>query len=148
MNKKILPAFLIMERLLSFILRKGILHQNYMKQFILTVITCFTVLLVQAQGTPAQQTDKNPLGLVQEEDVAIYPNPSNGVFTISVSNLHATQVELTILNVIGNEIYRETLSNHEPKLSKTINLDRHAKGLYYVKLEADNYSAVRRVVIK
>lgn len=119
-----------------------------MKQFILTVLTCFTVLLVQAQGGATQQTDKNPLGLVQEEDVAIYPNPSNGVFTISVSNLHATQVELTILNVIGNEIYRETLSNHESKLSKTINLDRHAKGLYYVKLEADNYSAVRRVVIK
>ena len=148
MNKKILPAFLIMERLLSFTLRKDILHQNYMKQFILTVITCFTVLLVQAQGGATQQTDKNPLGLVQEEDVAIYPNPSNGVFTISVSNLHATQVELTILNVIGNEIYRETLRIHELKLSKTINLDRHAKGLYYVKLEADNYSAVRRVVIK
>lgn len=97
----------------------------------------------------AQQTEQgNPLGLVQEEDVAIYPNPSNGVFTISVSNLEAQQVELRILNVIGNEIYRETLTRSEPKLTRTINLDRYAKGLYYVKLEADNYSAVRRVVIK
>ncbi|WP_276498695.1 T9SS type A sorting domain-containing protein [Pontibacter litorisediminis] len=126
-----------------------------MKQIILSVFTCLTVLVVQAQAKPPvqvqatqQQTDKNPLGLQQEEDVAIYPNPSNGVFTVSVSNLEAQQVELTILNVIGNEIYRETLKNNEPKLSKTINLDRHAKGLYYIKLEADNYSAVRRVVIK
>jgi len=100
------------------------------------------------QVQPTQQTEKNPLGLVQEEDVAIYPNPSNGVFTISVSNLAAQQVQLTILNVIGNEIYRETLKAGEPRLTKTINLDQHAKGLYYVKLEADNYSAVRRVVIK
>ncbi|MCX2741250.1 T9SS type A sorting domain-containing protein [Pontibacter anaerobius] len=126
-----------------------------MKKIILSLFTCFTVLFVQAQAKPPvqvqatqQQTDKNPLGLVQDEDVAIYPNPSNGVFTISVSNLDAQQVELTILNVIGNEIYRETLKRDDAKLSKTINLDRHAKGLYYVKLEADNYSAVRRVVIK
>ncbi|WP_266203330.1 T9SS type A sorting domain-containing protein [Pontibacter kalidii] len=128
-----------------------------MKQIILSLFTCFTVLFVQAQAkAPVQvqetrqqaQADKNPLGLQQDEDVAIYPNPSNGVFTISVSNLEAQEVELTILNVIGNEIYRETIKRTEPKISKTINLDRHAKGLYYVKLEADNYSAVRRVVIK
>ena len=127
-----------------------------MKQIILSLFTCFTVLFVQAQAKPpvqvqeAQQAhaDKNPLGLQQDEDVAIYPNPSNGVFTISVSNLEAQEVELTILNVIGNEIYRETIKRTEPTISKTINLDRHAKGLYYVKLEADNYSAVRRVVIK
>ncbi|WP_299759088.1 T9SS type A sorting domain-containing protein [uncultured Pontibacter sp.] len=126
-----------------------------MKQIILSLFTCFAVLFVQAQTKPPvqvqatqQQTDKNPLGLVQDEDVAIYPNPSNGVFTISVSNLEAQQLELTILNVIGNEIFRETLRREESKLTRTINLDRHAKGLYYVKLEADNYSAVRRVVIK
>lgn len=126
-----------------------------MKHFVLSVFTCFTVLFVQAQvkapvPAPAvQQTDQgNPLGLVQEEDIAIYPNPSNGVFTISVSNLEANKIELRILNVIGNEIHRETLTRTEPKLTRTINLDRYAKGLYYVKLEADNYSAVRRVVIK
>ncbi|ARS36759.1 T9SS type A sorting domain-containing protein [Pontibacter actiniarum] len=126
-----------------------------MKQFILSVFTCLSVLLVQAQAKPpvqvqaGQQTgQENPLGLEQNEDIAIYPNPSNGVFTISVSNLESQKVELRILNVIGNEIYHETLTRTEPKLTRTINLDRYAKGLYYVKLEADNYSAVRRVVVK
>lgn len=128
---------------------------TYMKQFILSAFTCLAVLVVQAQAKPpvqvqaTQQTEQsNPLGLQQEEDVAIYPNPSNGVFTISVSNLETRKVELRILNVIGNEIYRETLTRTEPSLTKTINLDRYAKGLYYIKLEADSYSAVRRVVIK
>ncbi|MFD1184581.1 T9SS type A sorting domain-containing protein [Pontibacter rugosus] len=126
-----------------------------MKQIILSVFTCFSVLLVQAQAKApaqvqvAQQTEQeNPLGLKQEEDVAIYPNPSNGVFTISIANLQAQKVELRILNVIGNEIHRETLTRTQPVLTRTINLDRYAKGLYYVKLEADDYSAVRRVVVK
>lgn len=126
-----------------------------MKQFILSLFTCLSVVMAQAQArTPVQVQEnqqaqqENPLGLEQEEDISIYPNPSNGVFTISVANLDTRKVELRILNVIGNEIYRETLILNEPKLSKTINLDRYAKGLYYVKLEADNYSAVRRVVVR
>lgn len=83
-----------------------------------------------------------------DESVAIYPNPSNGVFTISVSNLNTHRVDLRIINVIGNEILRETLTSTDAQFSKTIDLNRYAKGLYYVKLEADGYSTVRRVVIK
>lgn len=126
-----------------------------MKKIILAVFLCVSVLMAQAQiKAPAQvqaaqeTNQQNPLGLEQEEDVAIYPNPSNGVFTISISNLKAQKLELSIINVIGNEIHRETLTRSEPTLTRTINLDRYAKGLYYVKLEADNYSAVRRVVVK
>jgi hypothetical protein len=124
-----------------------------MKKYILTLITCLTVLFAQAQTkTPVvgsvQQPDK-AFSVDQEvEELAIYPNPSNGVFTISIANLPAKKAELRIINVIGNEIYRETLTRGEGQFSKTIDFTGKAKGLYYVKLETDNYSSVRRVVIK
>jgi len=103
---------------------------------------------VQVQVT--QQAEKeNPLNLQSaDENISIYPNPSNGVFTISVTNLEAHRVDLRIMNVIGNEILHETLTRTDGQLSKTIDLNRYAKGLYYVKLEADGYSTVRRVVVK
>ncbi|PVY44118.1 T9SS type A sorting domain-containing protein [Pontibacter virosus] len=109
------------------------------------------VLLAQAQvREPAQgQTDtKNKSLEQQEKEVAIYPNPNNGVFTISFAQLNTQQVELRILNVIGNEVYQEVISRPDIHTTKTVDLTRLAKGLYYVKIEADGYSSVRRVVVK
>ncbi|MDX5481528.1 MAG: T9SS type A sorting domain-containing protein, partial [Hymenobacteraceae bacterium] len=119
-----------------------------MKKFILTLFTCFTVLFVQAQVRPpvvgqATQTDKVQTEALDAGDIAIYPNPSNGVFTISLSGPDINNAEIRIINVIGNEILHETLTRSDGQFSKTVNLTGFAKGLYYVKLEADNYSAVR-----
>ena len=127
-----------------------------MKQLILSLFTCMTVLLVQAQDRlpaqvqAAQQAEKqNPLNLASgDENVAIYPNPSTGVFTVSLKDLDARKVELRIMNVIGNEIFHETLTSSDAQFQKTVDLNRFAKGLYYVKIEADGYSTVRRVVVK
>lgn len=124
-----------------------------MKKLILTLLACTTVLLSQAQARPpvavqAEQVEKVQVQEQGDEEIAIYPNPSNGVFTISASNLPAKKAELRIINVIGNEIYHETLTRTEGQFSKTIDLSGKAKGLYYIKLETDGYSSVRRVVIK
>lgn len=127
-----------------------------MKHLILSLFTFMSVLMVQAQIRPpvqvqaAQQTEKeNPLNLQSgDEKVAIYPNPSTGIFTISLTNLDTRKVELRIMNVIGNEIFHETLTSSDAQFQKTVDLNRYAKGLYYVKLEADGYSTVRRVVVK
>ncbi|MBF9251702.1 T9SS type A sorting domain-containing protein [Pontibacter sp. 172403-2] len=126
-----------------------------MKQFILSVCMCMAVLTATAQARPpvvgqVTQADKEkPLSVEQvDQDISIYPNPSEGIFTISVSNLSAHTADLRILNVIGNEILHEKLTRGEGQFAKTIDLSNLAKGLYYVKLETDNFSAVRRVIIK
>jgi hypothetical protein len=121
------------------------------------MIICLSVLVVQAQaqGPVAGQEEqaekaKPQTGSQNEQEILIYPNPSNGVFTISLSKLEAKTADLRILNVIGNEIYHETLTNTSAHFSTTVDLNKLAvaKGLYYVKLETDNFSAVKRVVIK
>ncbi|MCP2042688.1 T9SS type A sorting domain-containing protein [Pontibacter sp. HSC-36F09] len=122
-----------------------------MKQIILTFFFFMTVLLADAQvrdPVPVQADTKSKSLEQQEKEVAIYPNPNNGVFTISFAQLNTQQVELRILNVIGNEVYHEVISRPDIHATKTVDLTRLAKGLYYVKIEADGYSSVRRVVVK
>ncbi|MFT2007144.1 T9SS type A sorting domain-containing protein [Pontibacter sp. 13R65] len=127
-----------------------------MKQIILSVLLNLVVLITYAQARssasgPVVQSDKEQ-ALEQEKpdeyEISIYPNPNSGVFTVSLPEAEAPQAELRIMNVIGNEIHREVLTRSNAQFSTTINLSKYAKGLYYVKLETDNFSAIRRVVIK
>lgn len=139
-----------MEQLLYIPTRNKTLIFN-MKQIILTFFFCAATLLAQGQvrESAAPQAGSKTAALEQQEkEVAIYPNPNNGVFTISFANLEASQVDLRIINVIGNEIHHEVLTRSDIQATKTIDLTRFAKGLYYVKIETDGYSSVRRVVVK
>jgi hypothetical protein len=124
-----------------------------MKQLILTLFTCFAITLAQAQvreATSGQTESRVKAQAVEQQDreVSIYPNPNNGIFTVSFDNLDAQQVDLRVINVIGNEIYHEVIPRSEVQVTKTIDLNRFAKGLYYVKIETEKYSSVRRVVVK
>ncbi|MCC9166474.1 T9SS type A sorting domain-containing protein [Pontibacter harenae] len=126
-----------------------------MKQFILTLFTCLTFVFVWAQERQppvvqtAQAEKEKVLKVEQEGDsISIYPNPNNGIFTVSFTNDEARKAELRIMNVIGNEIFYEVLNKQGAAFTTTVNLNAFAKGLYYVKLETDNYSTVRRVVVK
>jgi hypothetical protein len=111
-----------------------------MKQIILTLFICFAISQAQAQvrDTVSGQADSKAKALELDKEVAIYPNPNNGVFTISLASLDAPQVDLRIINVIGNEIHHEVISHAELQTAKTIDLTKFAKGLYYVKIETDN----------
>ncbi|WP_073111818.1 T9SS type A sorting domain-containing protein [Hymenobacter daecheongensis] len=80
-----------------------------------------------------------------EKAFLVYPNPSNGIVHITLNGFEGRRMELRILNVIGTVIYRETLM--ELNGPKTLDLTKFASGLYYVKLEGENVSAMRKLVI-
>jgi hypothetical protein len=80
-----------------------------------------------------------------EKSFLVYPNPSNGIVHIAINGFEGRKMELRILNVIGTVIYRETIT--ELNGPKTLDLSKFASGLYYVKLEAENASEMRKLVI-
>lgn len=82
-----------------------------------------------------------------EKSLQVYPNPSNGVFHLTLSGFKGKRTELRIMNVIGNLVHREILTDLEASHTKTINLSKYANGLYYVKLQADDFSEIRKVII-
>ncbi|WP_345073811.1 T9SS type A sorting domain-containing protein [Hymenobacter fastidiosus] len=84
--------------------------------------------------------------VADEKSFLVYPNPSNGIVHIAINGFEGRKMELRILNVIGTVIYRETIT--ELNGPKTLDLSKFATGLYYVKLEADNASEMRKLVIR
>ena len=71
----------------------------------------------------------------------IYPNPSNGKFTISYStNINSIEV----INTIGETIYH-SVSNLQNKVE--IDLSRFAKGIYFVKLDNGEQIMTEKIIL-
>jgi len=86
--------------------------------------------------------------VLDERTLVVYPNPSTGIVHLTISGLEGRKVEVTVLNVIGTIMYRETMTELNDRFTKTLDLSRFANGLYYVKLEADNASQLCKLVIR
>ena len=87
-------------------------------------------------------------GVLANEDfrlntIAIYPNPSNGIFNINLGEINPTLIE--VYDVSGKII----LSKKDIKSSNfetSIDLTSAAQGIYFVKIEADNQQIVKRII--
>jgi hypothetical protein len=65
----------------------------------------------------------------------IYPNPSNGLFNLQISDVLAGICTIEIYTLQGELVYNEkTLSSQN-----TIDLSNNAKGLYFYKVKNNNY---------
>ena len=85
---------------------------------------------------------------LDERTLVVYPNPSTGIVHLTINGLEGRKVELSVLNVIGTVLYRETLTDLNERSTRTLDLSRFVNGLYYVKLEADNSSQLCKLVIR
>jgi hypothetical protein len=122
-----------------------------MKKTLLFVLLCVTSLgqATQAQAAPptgSHQTITRPT--LDDKTLVVYPNPSTGIVHFTISGLEGRKVDVSIINVIGTVMYRETLTELNERYTKTLDLSRFANGLYYVKLEADNASQLCKLVIR
>jgi hypothetical protein len=83
----------------------------------------------------------------EAKKVVVFPNPSNGIVHVTLAGFKGKRTEVRIMNVIGNVVYREILTETDDRYTKIIDLTKNASGLYYVKLEADGFSEIRKIII-
>ena len=63
-------------------------------------------------------------------DLKIFPNPSNGVFTLEITNKSSEiRMDLSIYDISGKVLLEQQFMVHE-RLSKTIDLSKYKAGTY------------------
>jgi len=73
--------------------------------------------------------------------IKIYPNPSQGKFTISSPGTKEFIVRLT--NSIGELVY----VNNEPSMNKIIDISQLPKGIYFVRIKFENSVITKKIVL-
>jgi len=73
----------------------------------------------------------------------VYPNPSTGEL-ILYSNETFELLTATIFDVSGKLIQTKVFNDFG--LAKSINIEEYSTGLYFIKIKANNFSAVKRIL--
>jgi len=72
--------------------------------------------------------------------VNVFPNPSNGVFTLSSE---ITKGEVSVYNVKGEKVFTSTI-NHQPS---TFDISSQPDGIYFVRVNTERGVIAKKVVL-
>ncbi len=76
--------------------------------------------------------------------VNVYPNPSNGNFTVDVTDFN-NQIRMEVINISSQIIYSKKLNNSSQKVSMTTSL---SPGIYFIRLYSNNvHFATKKLII-
>ena len=77
------------------------------------------------------------------QNVVVYPNPSKGIFTISLGNLQPETIE--VYDVMGKLIMKNNAIS-VTNFQTSIDLSAVAQGIYFIKISANGQNSVKRIV--
>ncbi len=75
----------------------------------------------------------------------IYPNPSNGIFTIEIYNPSNTEVEIGIVSVTGKRVYTKIYQTQ--KAIDQIDLSTFPNGIYRIEFTSGDLTKMHKIVI-
>jgi len=85
-----------------------------------------------------------------EEDAVlkIYPNPTPGLFTIDIREVKSTEFQILLINMSGKVILQKIIQCHGSSVSTDIDISGMSKGAYFLRINGDNESIHRQIILK
>ena len=86
----------------------------------------------------------------QFANMKVFPNPTNGWLNVTFEALQAQKAQLSIINILGQELYRETLDlkGGNYNVSTEIDMTNFSKGTYFINLIADQQKLTKKVSLQ
>ena len=83
---------------------------------------------------------------IESEQISIYPNPSNGIFNLSVNHIDSeTMKRVSVCNVLGEEIYNGEIGT---SANRQIDISNQPKGIYFVKIISETRISSGKIAIE
>jgi photosystem II stability/assembly factor-like uncharacterized protein len=79
-------------------------------------------------------------------DVEIYPNPNHKVFAVDFTVLQKQQTAITIVNMIGDIVYTQNLTDFSGNYSGKVSLESFAPGVYFLTVQSGQSTQVRKII--
>ncbi len=86
-------------------------------------------------------------GVGNDISILIFPNPTKGLFNISIKGIRG-EFDMQIVDAVGRKIIDEHLNNNSFKFSKQFDLSCCPKGVYFIKITSNNNVFIERIIIQ
>lgn len=97
-----------------------------------------TVFIDDGSGIP---------GITLNKSFAVYPNPSNGNFNIQFSLIEEEQVDINVVNILGDRVVSENQVTVKDNLVQ-IDMGDVAPGVYFIIIQSDDESVSKKMVVR
>lgn len=79
--------------------------------------------------------------------LSLYPNPSNGLFTITLDEIKGEEVSIKIVNSLGLIVDEQKVFVITSPYKKDLDISNHTKGIYYVTIESKKNKIVKPILL-
>ena len=119
-----------------------------------SVTTTYTVTCVDTSGCEGTESVTVTVGSVNVDDlfgnseVKVYPNPTEGILNIEFEHFDGKDLDVVLVNTIGQTIFSESLNNFSGKFDRELDLSRFSAGIYQLSITDGTSRYTRKVVLK
>ena len=78
----------------------------------------------------------------------VYPNPSRDIFNVSFTSEDVQNLDVRVLNLVGEIIFLEHLINFEGEYTKSFNLSEYSKGVYFLEIETNDGVVNKKLILQ
>ncbi len=76
----------------------------------------------------------------------IFPNPNNGQFHVSLNETGTADYILEISNTLGQTVYHNSFNNRVS--ANSIDFNNYTKGIYFIKLNQNNITTIKKILVQ
>jgi len=80
-------------------------------------------------------------------DLSVYPNPSDGYFTVSLTPEGNEDVLITIQDLSGRMIYEQRFGSSGEVFTVPVDIRGVAAGTYVLRLQSGDHSGIRKIIV-
>ena len=81
-------------------------------------------------------------------DLEVYPNPSRDIFNISFTTQVKQELEIRIVNTLGEQVFIESKYQFIGEYTKQINLAEYPKAIYFLEIETDEEVINKNLILQ
>ncbi len=82
------------------------------------------------------------------KSILLFPNPNNGLFTLSMNSEDRSDLQINVVNMLGQKVYTESRNSFTGNYNENIDLTNMAQGLYTIQIRLGDGTYSARVMVQ